>query len=196
MDVPEKLAKQIEFLLIADRLKHVERLNMTSNGDRRENSAEHSWHTTLQTIVLSTHAPEGIYLDRVIRMLVVHDLVEIYAGDHWVTAENSEAVSKKENAAAEKLFAVLPADQRVEFEMLWEEFSAWETIEARFGHAMDELHPVIMVFGPGASGKLHTELSVSGLKGRKRRKLAEFPALWAFAEQMLDDAHARGILKA
>lgn len=193
--MPENLKSQIKFLLVADRLKHVQRLNMTSDGARRENSAEHSWHLTLQAVVLSSHAPEDVDMARVLRLLVAHDLVEIYAGDHWVTAENVEAVTVKENEAAERLFAGLPEDQRQEFHDLWQEFSARETPEARFAHAMDELHPIIMVFGPGSSGISHTGLSLEGLKTRKRRKLAEYPALWKMAEQFLDEAFALGNLE-
>lgn len=193
--MPHNLKKQIEFILVSDRLKHVERLNLLSDGSRNENTAEHSWHTTLQTIILSSHAPHDVNIDRVIKLLIMHDLVEIHAGDNWVTSENIAGVTADENAAATRLFGDLPQDQGDDFMALWEEFSAKATNEARFAHAMDALHPMILVWGPGSSNKAHADLSAADMKARKRKFLAEFPALWAFAVEMLDDAVARGELR-
>ena len=109
--------------------------------------------------------------------------------------ENIAEITADANAAATRLFGDLPADQSDEFMALWEEFSEKTTREARFAHAMDALHPMIMVWGPGSSNKAHADLSAADMKARKQKSLAEFPALWAFAIEILDEAVACGELR-
>ncbi len=189
-----ELAGQIDFLLQADRLKTVIRNNRLVSGERFENSAEHSWHVLLQTLVLAGHAPRDIRLDHVLKLLTIHDLVEIHAGDHWVTEENAQEVAEKEARAAEEVFALLPPAQREDFTALWWEFEAGETAEARFANAMDALHPMLIVFGPGASGFCHEELSAEFLRQKKAPKLEPYPELWAYAQTLLRDALDNGFL--
>lgn len=185
---------QLAFLLAADRLKQVLRQNRLLDGSRRENSAEHSWHLTLMALTLAEHAPEGTDMARVIEMLIVHDLVEIEAGDHWVLDENSAAVAAKEAVAAERLFALLPAEQNALFLGLWTEYEDRRTPEARFARALDSLHPMILVWGPGGSGQAHTPLTASFMRDYKRSALEPYPEIWALANALLDDAVRRGLL--
>src|SRR3546814_157317 len=108
----DRLDRQLAFLLATDRLKQILRNNRLLDGSRNENSAEHSWHLTLMALTLAEHAPLRTDAARVAELLIVHDIVEIEAGDHWVTDDNASEVAAKEAAAAESLFGLLPPDQR------------------------------------------------------------------------------------
>jgi putative hydrolase of HD superfamily len=191
-----RLAQQLAFLLATDGLKSIERNNRLANGSRQENSAEHSWHVTLMAMTLAEHAPPGTDMAHVLELLVTHDLVEVYAGDHWVVEENAAAVAAAELAAAERLFALLPEDQRDRLAALWHEYEARETAEARFARAMDALHPMLLLWSPGAQGRgtLHATLTATALRARKRPVLEAYPALWDLAQSLLDQAVERGWL--
>jgi putative hydrolases of HD superfamily len=142
MDV---LDRQLRFVLEADRLKTVLRQSSILDGSRRENSAEHSWHLALMAAVLGDHAPAGTDLGRVTAMLLIHDLVEIDAGDLFVYAgEQAQARQEDaERAAADRLFALLPAAQAAEFRARWDEFEERRTPEAKFARALDRLQPML-----------------------------------------------------
>ncbi|MES0882509.1 HD domain-containing protein [Roseibium sp. SCP14] len=184
------LQKQVNFLLETDKLKEVFRLNLLSGGARTESTAEHCWHVILQTLTLAHHAHEGTDINHVVRLLVVHDLVEIDAGDHWVTAENAAEISSKEHAAAKRLFALLPDDQATEFKNLWLEFEANETPEAQFANAMDALHPMLLVFASGMETPTHEPLSAADMRLAKEARLSPFPGLWSYAQDLLEQAVA------
>ena len=188
------LNTQTQFLLTADRLKSVIRNNKLVSGERYENSAEHTWHALLQTMVLADHAPKETDLGHVLKLLVVHDLIEIEAGDHWVTEENAAEVHALEQAAAEKVFSLLAEEQRREYKALWHEFEDAATQEAKFANAMDALHPMLMVFGPGSSGESHTDLSAAWLRKKKEPKLSPFPTLWDYGQSLLEEAEKKGFL--
>lgn len=190
------LSQQVRFLLEADKLKEVFRLNQLSNGQRRESTAEHCWHVILQTLTLADHAPIGTNISHVIKLLAVHDLVEIDAGDHWVTEDNFAAVKTQEHEAAERLFALLPADQSADFKNLWLEFEANETPEARFANAMDALHPMVLVFASGLDDPTHEPLSAADLRETKKARISPFPELWAYAQDLIDQAVRDGKLLA
>jgi putative hydrolase of HD superfamily len=131
-----RLSDQLRFLLEADRLKGVIRLNQIADGSRRENTAEHSWHLALFAMVLSDYAVEPVEIWRVVQMLVLHDLVEIEAGDtplHLTLTDTGQA--EREQAAADILFGMLPPDQGEAFRSLWDEFEAAESADARFAKA-------------------------------------------------------------
>ncbi|MEQ9138662.1 MAG: HD domain-containing protein [Thalassobaculum sp.] len=194
MEPTTRLDRHLGFLLTADRLKRVERSNRLHDGSRFENSAEHSWHLCLMALTLAEHAPPGTDIGRVVEMLVVHDVVEIDAGDHWVVAENAAAVAAKEAAAAERLFALLPDDQHRRFHALWTEYEARATAEARFARALDSLHPMLLVWGPGASDEVHVPVTAAFMREHKRAALEPYPALWVLAQSLLDGAVARGVL--
>ena len=142
----DPLDSQLRFVLEADRLKTVLRESPISDGSRRENSAEHSWHLALMAVVLAEHAPPGTDLGRVGAMLVLHDLVEIDAGDLFLYS-GADALARQEEAeraAADRLFAILPAPQAAEVRGLWEEFEERRTPEARFARALDRLQPMLL----------------------------------------------------
>ena len=137
-----RLDAQIAFLNEACRLKSVTRTTTLCDGSRYENSAEHSWHLALYALVLEDHAPEGTDINRVIRMLLLHDLVEIDAGDTPIYGETGHAEQAGAEAkAATRLFGLLPEGQGDSLRALWEEFEAAETPDARFAKALDRFQP-------------------------------------------------------
>ncbi|WP_428649816.1 HD domain-containing protein [Roseibium sp.] len=190
----DTLARQVRFLLEADKLKEVVRLNQLSGGSRRETTAEHCWHVILQTLTLADHAGDGTDISHVVRLLAVHDLVEIDAGDHWVTNDNRAEIKVREQAAAERVFSLLPPDQALDFRNLWLEFEACETPEARFANAMDALHPMVLVFASGLDDPTHEPMSAADLRRTKEARLAPFPGLWDYARDLLDQAVRDGRL--
>lgn len=192
-----RLDRQIRFLLEIDRLKKIERRTTLLDRSRQENSAEHSWHITLMAVLLAEYSKEdGIDLLRVLKMLLIHDIVEIDAGDTFVyDAQGQEDKEEREEAAADRLFGLLPEDQRRELYELWQEFEARETPEARYAAALDRLQPMLHnVHTEGASWRRH---------GIRHHQVVEMnctvdegaPALWDLARGLLEAAVEKGHLR-
>lgn len=140
----ERLIKQLNFIIEIDKVKHIFRHTRLFDHSRYENDSEHSWHLALMAIVLSEYANSPVDLAKVIRMVLIHDIVEIDAGDMIVYAENLNGQRlEAEKAASRRIFGLLPDDQRDEMIQLWEEFEKKETIEAKFAGALDRLEPVL-----------------------------------------------------
>lgn len=139
-----RLERQLRFLTEIDKAKLILRRTLLTDGSRRENDAEHSWHLAVMAAVLQEHAREPFSMERVLKMTLIHDLVEIYAGDTFAfdTAANA-GKEDRETAAADRLFALLPPDQGQELRALWEEFDAMETADARYAAALDRLQPFL-----------------------------------------------------
>lgn len=192
-----RLSDQLRFLLEADRLKGVIRLNQIADGSRRENTAEHSWHLTLFAMVLQDYAVEPVDIWRVVQMLILHDLVEIEAGDTplHLTLENTDQ-AEREQAAADLLFGMLPAEQGRDFRALWEEFEAAESADARFAKACDRLQPILLnhVVG-GGTWAVRPDFNIDMEKQLTHRIQFGSPTLWAAAEVVFADAVACGWLK-
>ncbi|MEM9248913.1 MAG: HD domain-containing protein [Pseudomonadota bacterium] len=145
-----RLEAQLAFLDEIDRLKGVLRASPVLAGARRENSGEHSWHIAMFALVLGEYAEPGVSVDRAIRMLILHDIVEIDAGDtpiHMVVDASAQA--KREQAAADRIFGMLPTPQAIAFRALWDEFEAAETADARFAKAVDRLQPLLLNLASG-----------------------------------------------
>lgn len=139
-----RLADQLGFLIEADKLKSVYRATSVLDGHRREDSGSHSWHIALYAMVLAEHANRPVNIDRVIRMLLIHDLVEIDAGDAPIHGDHDEAEQALiEQKAADRIFGLLPADQRVALRALWDEFEAAQSDDAVFAKSIDRVQPVI-----------------------------------------------------
>jgi putative hydrolase of HD superfamily len=192
----EPLDRQVGFLLEADRLKTVLRQSTLTDRSRRENSAEHSWHLALMALVLAEHAPPGTDLGRVMAMVVVHDLVEIDAGDLSVYAPEAEQARQRraERAAADRIFALLPPGQASALRALWDEFEERATVEARFARALDRLQPMLINMMTG--GGTWRSPGVTADRALARVALVEdgSPSLGAYARDMIDRAVERGIL--
>lgn len=178
-----RLDAQLRFLAEADRLKSVLRATTVDSG-RRENSGEHSWHLALYALVLADHAPPGVSVDRVIRMLLIHDLVEIDTGDVPIHAANGKAHGAAEQLAAEaraaeRIFGLLPADLATELRALWEEFEAAETQDAVFAKALDRVQPVMQNIAAGGGTWAEYGVTLDQLETRVGAKVARgAPRLW------------------
>src|SRR5262245_65874669 len=192
---PGRLTDQVRFLLEADRLKSVLRRTLISDGSRHENSAEHSWHVVLFALLLSEHARESVDMSRVIAMLVLHDLVEIDAGDTYVYDEAGLATkATREWAAADRLFGLLPPDQRRVLRGLWEEFDARESEDSRFANAVDRLAAVLLNYlGRGEVWRTH-RVSAPQVRARNSAVGEAAPALGEVVRVVVDDSVARGWL--
>lgn len=146
----ERLAKQIEFIVEIDRLKSIVRQTILTDGSRQEDSAEHSWHLAVMAIVLCEYAREPVDLSRVLKMVLIHDLVEIDAGDTYCHDEDgNKDKTERELKAADRIFNLLPKEQGEEFCLLWQEFEERKTPEARFAAALDRLQPLLNDFTAG-----------------------------------------------
>ena len=141
----ERLKKQMDFLLEVDKLKFIYRQTYLSNGERKENDAEHSWHLALMAVLLQEYSNEPVDVVKVMTMVLIHDLVEIDAGDTYAydTAGN-QTKREREVKAAQRIFGILPKDQEEAFRALWEEFEAYETPEAKFAHVCDNMQPFML----------------------------------------------------
>ncbi len=191
----ERLEQQMAFLLEADRLKHVLRRSLLIEDRRRENSAEHSWHAALAALVLSEHANVSVDLPRVLKMLILHDVVEIDAGDTFVyDADGQAGKEERERVAAHRLFGLLPEDLGREFMGLWEEFEAFESPEARFAQAIDRLLPMLHNFHTqGQSWKQHGIWRGRVVDYNQHMQHGSEP-LWDYAKGLIETAVEKGYL--
>ncbi len=175
-----RLAAQFAFLNEADKLKSVQRGTTLHDGSRHENSGEHSWHIALYALVMAEHAARPVNIDRVIRMLLIHDLVEIDAGDAPIHGDHDPAEqARREQRAADRLFALLPADQGRELRALWEEFEGAETDDAVFARAIDRVQPVMSNLESGGRSWIDHAVTPEQLDSRVGVKVRRgAPAVW------------------
>lgn len=178
MNTP-RIEQQFAFLVEADKLKDILRQSPVIASGRRENSAEHSWHLALAALVLREYSAEPVDLNRALRMLVVHDLVEIDAGDTFAyDAAGNASKSVRERAAADRLFSLLPVDLAQELRALWEEFEAHATPDARFANAVDRIQPFLQnLYTHGGAWRRHHLTQEQILKRLDPIRTA-LPALW------------------
>ena len=183
----DRLERQIAFLTEADKLKTVLRRTPLSDGSRPENSAEHSWHLVLAAMTLAEYAPADLDLPRVLELLTVHDLVEIDAGDTFAyDAAGYETKAARELAAAERIFALLPADQAARFRSRWDEFEAHDTLESKYANALDRFQALLQnMTSGGGSWKSHGITRVDVLR-RMAPVQADLPQLWPFVVDVID----------
>jgi len=185
-----EMQAQFRFLMVADRLKSVLRANVNLGGARRENSAEHSWYVCLFAVVLRQWAPRDLDLSKVIEMLLLHDLVEIYAGDAPLYSRVSDAEKKRtEVDAAERLFGVLPAEQAASLLSLWCEFDAGESVEALYARAVDRLAPLLLNHGVGGGTWTSYSVDVDTVRRRTQHIEQGSAPLWRAAEAALAWKH-------
>ncbi|MXX62333.1 MAG: HD domain-containing protein [Holophagales bacterium] len=191
-----RLAQQMRFLLEVDQLKQVLRRTSIIGNERLENSAEHSWHLTLMALVLSEHAAaSGLDQLKVLKMLIVHDLVEIDAGDTFVYDQAGlEDQEEREQRAAERIFGLLPAESGAELRAIWDEFEARQSPEAKFARALDRLQPMVLNYING--GGPWQEHGVRADQVREINGCIEdgAPELWRYAEELIEDAVRRELL--
>jgi putative hydrolases of HD superfamily len=186
----DRLAAQFAFLHEADRLKQVLRATTVGDGSRRENSGEHSWHLALYALVLADQAHPDVNIDRVVKMLILHDLVEIDTGDVPIHSANGEAhgsaaVSEAEARAADRIFGLLPPDIGAPLRALWEEFEANETPDAVFAKSIDRVQPVLQNIAAGGGSWTDYNVTFEQLEGRVGHKVARgAPGVWAYVREL------------
>jgi putative hydrolases of HD superfamily len=184
MSPDDRLDQQFAFLNEADRLKSVLRATTLCDGSRPENSGEHSWHLALYALTLADHAPPGVSIDRVIRMLLLHDLVEIDVGDVPIhsangTAHASTETQLAESRAADRIFGLLPPDLAASFRTLWEEFESAQTPDAIFAKSLDRVQPVMANLQSGGGTWITYNVTLDQLDTRVGAKIARgAPRLW------------------
>jgi putative hydrolases of HD superfamily len=184
----ERLDQQFAFLNEADKLKQVLRATTLCDGSRRENSGEHSWHLALYALVLADQAAPGVSIDRVIKMLILHDLVEIDVGDVPIHSGNGAAHGSAETAmaeakAADRIFGLLPGDLRDDLRALWAEFEASATPDAVFAKSLDRVQPVMHNLQSGGGTWVEYNVTAEQLEARVGVKIAKgAPRLWEWVK--------------
>ncbi len=183
MNSEERLKKQFEFIQEIDKEKNIFRQTYLADANRKENDAEHSWHMAVMAMLLSEYSNEEIDVLRTMSMVLVHDLVEIYAGDTYAydTAGNSDKL-EREIAAADRLFAILPDDQRDKLRGLWDEFEAGETAEAKFASTLDKIQPLMLNNASGGLSWQEHGVKASQVYGRNQKTAEGSVKLWEYAD--------------
>ena len=196
-DGADGIAAALAFFIEADRLKGVERQNRLADGSRRENTAEHSWHLGIAALVLAPFASEPLDLGVAVAMALVHDIVEIDAGDTFAYDEADGAATKqaREEAAADRLFGLLPAATGRRFRELWDEYERGDTPEARFVMAIDRLAPMMLNLAEGASTWREHGITRSRVIARNGPHIEKsLPDAWRTVLAQLDDAVVNGVV--
>lgn len=191
-----RFKSQLKFILEIDKLKAIERRSFPIELDRLENSAEHSWHVALMAQIFAEYADENVDLLRVQGMLLIHDLVEIDAGDTFIYDEvGNRDKAKRECAAADRIFLILPKDQGRELRTLWDEFESCESADSRFAAALDRLMPLLHNFHTeGRSWRQHGIVKAQVVE-RNRSIVEGSQRLWEYAKDLIDEAVKLGYLK-
>ncbi len=190
-----RLAQQLQFILEIDRLKGVLRRSLLLENHRRENSAEHSWHLAIMALVLAEHADEPANLLHTLKLVLIHDIVEIDAGDTYAyDTEGHDGKAERERTAANRIFGLLPADQAAEMIELWEEFESQQTPEARFALALDRLMPLLHNYHSGGITWEENQVTVAQVKERMSPVSLCSDALGQAVTAVVEQAIASGLL--
>jgi len=192
----EDIEKQIDFIIEADKLKHVFRQTPLIKDGRAENDAEHSWHLSLMAVLLFRYAGEEVDLLRVLKMLLIHDIVEIDAGDTFFYDEVSyKDKDVREQKAADRLFNILPDEQALEFRKLWDEFEGRKTEDARYAAALDRFQPILLNFHTHGLAWRRHGMTRDQVISRNIHISEGSPELWKYAIKLIDEAVEKGFLK-
>jgi len=190
----ERLSQQIRFLLEIDGLKQVLRRSLILGSARRENSAEHSWHLAMLALILNEHANEPVDLLHTLKMLLVHDIVELDAGDTFAyDFVGATSKAEREEAAADRIFGLLPADQAGELRSLWDEFEARQSAESRFANAVDRLMPMFHNRADGSTTWQMAGVQPEFVADRAAAIGEGSSALGTLADEILRQAQADGL---
>jgi len=192
----EALLRQISFIKEIDKLKYIQRKTSLFNSDRNENDAEHSWHLAMMTIVLAQHSDKPVDVLKVLKMVLIHDIVEIDAGDTFIyDTKKDHTNTDEELAAAKRIFGLLPEEQAAEFIAIWQEFEEGKTGEAKFARSMDRLEPLLQ--NTSNNGGTWREFDVPYRKVYDKKKVIRegSSTIWEYAEGLINESVEKGILK-
>ena len=191
-----RLEKQLQFLLEIDKEKNILRQTHLTNDGRQENDAEHAWHIAIIIYLLKEYANAEFDLAKAMMMALIHDIVEIDAGDTFAYDEAAVSTqAEREAKAAERIFGILPADQKAELKALFEEFEACETPEARIARVMDNLQPMMLNDSNGGKDWAEKQVTKSQIYKRCRNTPAGSETLWDYIKDMVDENIRRGTVK-
>ena len=192
----ERLQKQLDFILEIDKEKNILRQTHLSGHGRRENDAEHAWHMAVMAYLLREYANEPVNIARTMLMCLLHDVVEIDAGDTYAyDAENLKTQQAREEAAKERIYSLLPEDQKAELSAIFDEFEAAETPEAKFAHAMDNLQPLLLNNSNGGGDWKEHDVCAAQVYGRQRKTRAGSEKLYEITDAILQENIKKGSLK-
>lgn len=192
----DQLVKQVSFIKEIDKLKYIQRKTKLFNSDRPENDAEHSWHLAMMTLVLAEHSDKPIDVLKVLKMVLIHDIVEIDAGDTFIyDSQKNHTNTDEELLAVKRIFGLLPSEQAAEFIAIWEEFEAGLTDEAKFARAMDRFEPLLQ--NTSNNGGTWREFDVPYQTVYEKKKVIQngSESIWNYAENLLNESVEKGILK-
>lgn len=190
------LLRQIDFIKEIDKVKYIQRKTKLFNSDRNENDAEHSWHIAMMALALAGHANAPIDVLKVVKMVLIHDIVEIDAGDTFLyDTTKSHSNTDEERSAARRIFGMLPKEQADEFIAIWEEFEDGKTHEAKFARAMDRLEPLLQ--NTSNNGGTWSEFGVRREQVLEKKKVIKdgSSAIWSYAENLINESVEKGILR-
>lgn len=189
----ERLEQQMKFILEADKIKEIYRQTYLANGERKENDAEHSWHLALMAVLLKEYAQEEVDLLRVVSMVLIHDIVEIDAGDTFAYDEEGLKTQRaREEKAADRIFGLLPDDQAREMRSLWEEFEAYETAEAKYAHVLDNCQPLILNDASRGKGWQEHQVHKGQIYKRNARTAEGSQKIWEYMKRIVENNIEKG----
>lgn len=190
-----RLEEQLRFIVEIDKIKQIGRQTYLSDGSRKENDAEHSWHIALMAYLLQEHAEEKVQPERVALMLLIHDLVEIDAGDTYAYDEEGKATQhEREQKAAERIFGLLPKEQKELCMGLWEEFETYETADAKYAHLLDNLQPLLLNAASGGKSWKEHQVHKEQICRRNAKVPETSPVIWEKMQAIIDEYVKKGIV--
>lgn len=189
----ERLKQQMDFIIEADKVKNVFRQTYLADGNRKENDAEHSWHLALMAVLLKEYANEEVDLAKVVPMVLIHDMVEIGAGDTYAYDEAGAATQEeREREAAKQIFGMLPQDQCKWLKDLWEEFEAYETAEAKFAHMLDNCQPLLLNNETDGISWVEHQVKKSQVYKRNRKTMEGSQVIWEYMQSLIEKHVQKG----
>ncbi len=192
----ERMDKQLAFLMEIDKVKNIFRQTWLADGNRKENDAEHSWHLAVAAVLLKEYAPQEADLLKVILMVLIHDLVEIDAGDTYAyDAKGAETKRAREEKAADRIFGILPEDQGRYFRELWEEFESYESAEAKYAHLLDNFQPLLLNHESGGLSWREHDVKKSQIYKRNERIKETSAQVWERMKEIIDEHIRLGDVK-
>lgn len=189
----DRLEQQMEFLLELDKQKEIGRQTYLADGSRKEGDAEHAWHMAIMAFLLEDYANEKIDLLKTIKMILLHDVVEIDAGDTYAyDTQGNKTKQMREQKAADRIYGMLPKEQKAEYRALWEEFEAMETPEAKFANTLDKVQPVLLNHASGGISWQEHGIKKSQIMERNQKTHEGSEVLWEYAQGMIEENIKKG----